>query len=252
MRYTQHQSKLHARGYSLIEVLLAVSLSFLSITALTQLYLHFHHVFVTLQNSNYQQKTAQVVMALLEDEISHAGHIGCAKLTDDFHVEQYGELALTSQNALVVADNQLEVRYQSQPNAELQEDLLDDLRLIADVGERFYANHYLLISDCQHAEIFQAASVRLIADKQIIISRSRLRHHYQRYAQIGRYIQRRFQIENRHQVAYLMRRDSSDVALVVAAGIPSMQFSRDQHGVAYQFVTMQGDVQQKWYGYAEK
>jgi len=249
MRVPQRKSVRSLSGWVLLEVMIAVSLSLLVITALTRVYLTMHQVFREQQQRQSQQQIAQKVMALLTDEITSAGHIGCARLRDDFRLYPYLTQTLTISNALEVNDDTLTVRYQAFPGVELLKDSLTTGSLVAEAAEHFTQGALLLISDCQHAEIFQVQSIRKSGSEQIIIPAMALHFNYHQGAEIGRLIVRHYQVENMHGGSCLTRRDGNGAKVIVAAGVGGLQFTLDQRGAAYQFFTASQGVQDNWYGY---
>ena len=231
-------------GLTLLEVMLALFFSLFLTAILTHLFLRQHKNYLQQQEYLMVAASAHKVLTLLQDEIRMAGQVGCAKLTEDFVVWPYHEFSLTLKNRLVITENDLRVRYQSFPAAYVKhKNGRNSLISMSDV--HFQKDQLLIVSDCAHAEIIQAKSVRLSGDSQIITTTEPLRFDYQAGAEIGHMVARHYFVARD-----LLREEQGGRRNTVQHNIQHLQFQQDAHGIHYSFQTTFHDALENWYGYA--
>lgn len=236
------------KGMTLLEVMLTLSLSLLITTALTTLYLHYHHAYLHQQLLQSHQRDANKLMLILSDEIAAAGHIGCPRVSASFTVIPYLDNSLTVMNALESEERSITLRYQSFPGATLLFANSHPSRLIADRKLQFHPNQIGIISDCLHAEIFQVKAVHQHHDSQVIDTMLPLHFSYLPFAELGHYIVHRYELQH----SQLVRIDDNQRKNVLIEGIDDLQFSDDGLGVSYHFVTKRQSSIKKWSGYAAR
>lgn len=96
---------------------------------------------------------------LLRDEIGRAGYIGCARLSRQFPLVNHTAYTLTADNAIVLADNFLQIRRASIPAVMLYQLNQTEKTLLVEKGIRFQAHDIIVVSDCRHAEITEIERV---------------------------------------------------------------------------------------------
>ena len=257
MRFAGTENLNKYSGMSLLEILLAMMLSLLLIAMLTKIYLVLRHTIDEQRSLQHQQHAAEKMVAILTDEVHMAGHLGCHKLTNQFHVDTTVAHTLTAENFLTVEAKTMTVKYQSFPGAVLVENMKHPSRMVVDTGVRFRVGQILVISDCAHAEIFQVGDVRKILDKQIIDAKHGLHHLYRQYTEIGSLTSRHYflgksyyQQKNRPVNYALMRRNIDGSQQEMVDEIDRLSFQRDESGVYFDFETKHSSSRQAWHGYA--
>lgn len=146
----------HDSGVTLIELMLALSLSLLLLGFVFEIVVtseRYFHLQTALQQN---QESALAAIDILKSEIRQAGHIGCAKLTPDFPLYSLSHYSITAQNKLVSgSNNTITVRYAEYPSVALVTPVLDGKTLCTNKDIPMKLNDILLISDCKHAELVQ-------------------------------------------------------------------------------------------------
>lgn len=235
------------KGLSLLEVLLALSMSLFLIATLTHLYLQHHRSFLQQQRYLDVSESALKVIGLLQDEINMAGHVGCARLSADFHVRSYQGNTITIDNSLVVSANELSVRYQSYPTAILLRGNETNRSLLVGADVRFSANQLLLIADCVHAEIFSVKSINVAGSNQRIAMKDPLFYRYAAGAEIGHLVIRSYMTTD-----HLLRIENNGRHEIIQSNIQQLHFQRNGHDIRYSFKTLFNQIAENWYGYAAK
>lgn len=217
---------------TLTEIMIAAFLSLLVMAASLKCYLNLHQVLLKQQAIQVEQQTANRVANLFKDEIEKAGLRGCYKV---------------DRNAIQINHNSLSVSYQSYPGvnavvSSTKDRIRVDKRLPLKKGQR------LMISDCQHAEVFTVDSWHSKEGRQIIIPAHALGNAYRYYAEMGEYVQHRYFITK----GVLMRVDADGYQQTMARGIGELMFKDEIEGIYYQFSTKSNNRATIWYGYAAK
>jgi Tfp pilus assembly major pilin PilA len=255
MRGTEY--KIKQRGMMLLEVLITAAIASLLAASLTTIYLAVEQTYQRQHALQLQQAVARHVTELLTDEVHAAGYIGCARLTPEFPVQPFMRHTLTVQNALVVDDKTITVRYQSYPGASLVANMRSLSQLKADMTVIYHPGQLLLISDCSHAEIFEAAYIIIKNDVQLITTLQPLHYLYLQYAEIGAMTTHHYHLaRSRHQqgkrrmVNALVRIDGNGNARKEVDGMEQLIFARDDQGVSFAFHTAEGNIDLPWHAYA--
>jgi type IV pilus assembly protein PilW len=180
--------KTSCRGLTLIEVIIAMGMALLLLTFLLKLYLNASYS-QRLQNALIHiQDNARTSLAILNTSIQQAGYIGCLRLTSDHPRLSYSQYSINLHNKLVgIGAHEIIIRHALFPAATLKKSSENQVTLYADVHTRFSSGDILLISDCKHAELFQAANVSIASNSQKITAASPLQFDYSPYAEIARF-----------------------------------------------------------------
>ena len=235
------------QGLTLLEVMIVSGLTIFIITSFTKLFIQYHRRLLKNQQVIAESLTAQKLMTLLQSEIAMSGQIGCARLSDDFIVQPYQQYSLTKLNSLQLSANELTVQYQSTPTILLQE-TKNSRSFITDNGATMQPDDIAVISDCEHAEIFQVKSVNHEQDKQHITTVNPLHFHFQAHAEIGKLIHHHYFLTQRNKENVLIREDLHGRREVYQRKINQLQFLFDGKGVEFYFQTPTW----KWSAYAAK
>lgn len=178
-------SNKNIKGAILIELMMATGLSLLLLSFLLGIYLTSQHSYRLQAALNHIQDNAKTAIDILNSDIKKSGYIGCARLTVDFPMVSSVDYSLTPQNKLVGTHSEIIVRHAAFPSAELQETMHDAQTLDVSKETRFSAGDILLVSDCAHAEIFQAEAVSSSRASQKIIASHPLHHQFNQYAEVS-------------------------------------------------------------------
>ncbi len=162
-------------GYSLIELMLAISLSLFLSMGMINIFIHSKNIYRLTQSLNTISSKARMAFHLLSHDIRMAGFIGCVRLTDALSLTRY----LTGDTSLVVWHKGYTTAKLSLPKlARYQKD--SDAILIQFLDPNTFpikeakSNHVvlahrrvfrfkdsLLISDCLHAEFIHWNNIHL-------------------------------------------------------------------------------------------
>lgn len=218
---------------TLTEIMIATFLSLLVMSASVKSYLNLHQILLKQQALQAEQQKAWSVISLINAEIEKAGHRGC-----------YAQ----DNAAIKITKNSLMVSYQDYPSVNMTVNSTGR-RIIVDKLLHLKKGQTLMISDCQHAEIFMIEELRVKNGKQVIIPAHALQYSYHDYAEISSYIVRRYFMALPLQLA---RIDADGYQQAIANGIYDLQFQQDARGIYYQFATEYHGKFTAWHGYAAK
>jgi type IV pilus assembly protein PilW len=186
---------IYYRGMTLIELMLALTLTLLILTGLSSVYLAIaknHLAEAGLQNI---QENARVTLQLLNSTLRLAGYIGCAKLEDDFGVASSVPDLITKKNRIQPyfssemkpGTDALTVRYANPASGVLTETMTQPSMIRVSASPKIVVGDRLLISNCQMADaiVIQQVSVASNGD-QLLVSASPLSKLYQRNADVSK------------------------------------------------------------------
>jgi type IV pilus assembly protein PilW len=173
-------------GSILIELMLAVTLGLMLVGFVFEMYLASQKSYRLQIALNHIQDNAKTAIDSLTDDIRKAGHIGCARLTNEFPIVSNVPYSITPQNKLIGSHSELTVRYVEPHGVVLRESMIDNTTLYTTAEIHFSIDDIVVISDCKQADIFQVGEVVLSRGVQMIIPVHPLHHHYEQYAEIGR------------------------------------------------------------------
>jgi type IV pilus assembly protein PilW len=164
------------QGYSLIELMIAISLSLFLSMGMINIFIHSKNIYWLTQSLNTISTKARMAFHLLSHDIRMAGFIGCVRLTDDLPLNRQ----LTGDTSLVVwhkgyTTAKLSLpklaRYQKNSDAILIQFLDPNTFPIKEAKSKhivlahkrvFRPKDTLLISDCLHAELVHWSNIHLI------------------------------------------------------------------------------------------
>ena len=167
--------KSREQGYSLIELMIAISLSLFLSVGIINIFIYSKNIYQLTQNLNIIPTKARLALNLLSHDIRMAGFIGCVRLIDVMTLNNH----LSANTSLVVWHKGYTTAKLSLPKlAQYQKDsdaiLIQFLdpntfpvneaksRHISLVNKMaFQPKDTLLISDCQHAELINWNKIHL-------------------------------------------------------------------------------------------
>jgi type II secretory pathway pseudopilin PulG len=241
------RAKINA-GYTLYEMMAALVLVSLFMIVIARVFYVYQQAWQRQLTLHRHQEAARKVYAVVRDSIHMAGHVGCRRVSADFAVRPYERFKLNQQNQLHVEQDRLGVIYQYFPVAAVIKSMRNGLAVYADTGVWFRARQYLIISDCQHAEIFQAVSVSPEHGYQIIYPLKPLKYRYRSAAEIGRLISRELYSNG----DFMVKKRIFERSYHYARNVSGLSFAADDKGVAFEFDTHFGGLYKHWYGYASR
>lgn len=156
------------RGYSLLELLVALTLALFLSSGMISIFIQSKNIYQLMQNLNKMQTNARIAINALSHDIRMAGFIGCVRLID-----------FLPRHSHLTPDTSLVVWHKGQTTAKLALPTLTRYRQDSDIvliqlmnpntipikfakagnislmnRATFAPNDIVLISDCQHAEVF--------------------------------------------------------------------------------------------------
>lgn len=176
-------------GMSLIELVLSMAITLFLLVFLMGLFLSTETSYRLQMDLMAIQENAKTAIIHLNSEIKKAGQIGCARLSNNFPMQAYESYSLSSSNQLIGTESSITLRYGHFSGSTLIKGIQSKSILYSTLSfPIFKQGDILIISDCKHAELFQAEAVVKLKDKEIKIMSSRpLYYDYDRTAEIGRF-----------------------------------------------------------------
>jgi type IV pilus assembly protein PilW len=143
------------QGYSLLELLVALTLALFLSSGMVSIFIQSKHIYQLTQNLNEIQINARTAINALSHDIRMAGLIGCVRLIDFLPRHSHlttAKLALPKL-ARYRQDSDIILIQSMNPNTiPIRFAKAGNISLMNRVA--FAPNDSLLISDCQHAEVF--------------------------------------------------------------------------------------------------
>jgi hypothetical protein len=191
--------------FSLIEQSIAATLSGLVIAAFLQLFATQSRLFVENEHEVAQQANALLVAQMLRESVQNAGHFGCTPLP------------FMSQPVQIVTEpppswpSTIRKRWLAGSAiislTHFQEDLMQVLpvgagetRLVLRGGPHVSPGQWLVVSNCEQAELVRIREVSEQAAQQIIITDAAMQHAYQETAQASVMQQFSWFVSHDHQL----------------------------------------------------
>lgn len=181
-------------GITLIEMMMSLLLGSIVVASLYSFVISNRYQLEKQVSLARENENAVAVSRLFQHEIKQAGHIGCMRLTDNA-IKPYRRYLLTTSSKLQwVGANMLTVRYVQYPTATVVQTTTSS-SIQVDHGDRFASNEILVITDCQHGEIFQAKYVSHTSQTQTITTMVSLQYQYQAGAEVGKLVENQFYVQ---------------------------------------------------------
>lgn len=180
----------HWRGTTLIELMLALTLSMLLLGLLSIVYLATEQANELRAGLLTLHDNSRFALQRLSSEFQLLGFIGCPRFMPEFPLSNATRHSFNSQNILELAqDSQgstvVTVRHRGLRADSLQRPMTESSVLELSLGFQVVPGDIFLISDCRHAELFQVAQVIKWVGGQRLRSLTPLRYAYSENAELG-------------------------------------------------------------------
>lgn len=245
-------------GITLVELMISLVIGLILISLLFKIYITAHRSYQLQTDLNYIRHGADRTIAVLSSELKQAGYIGCLKLNNDFPDIDYSSYHLNANNKIEIHDHMLVVQHASYQHAMLLSMQSVNI-LLANRDVLFSTGDYVIISDCNHAELMQIKSIKQNAQYQFIESVKPLQHSYNQTAELSLFIVNRFYIADTHRrytngqpIYALFIKDIHQQTSEVVEGVHNMDIKNNKMSVAIDFVIYTPSLQKSAYLYATK
>jgi len=225
------------QGTTLIELMLAITLSSLIFTSVISVYLVVQRNFKTQDSLNSIHENSEIAMHILTDNIRMAGYIGCAKLSNHHYLSQYLAYSLFPSTKIFGAksySDEITVRRINPKSAALATPAYLSSVIYASAKPRFKKEDVAVISDCKQAEIFQIKNIINLNGVQKIITYKPIIFEYAKNSEVSLFesstyfiakTQRKYRDKKYVYALFVKNNNSPQVEL--AEGIEGMQLTYD-------------------------
>lgn len=218
-------------GLTLIELMIALLISFIMIHTVTLVYFTAQKQFYQQTYLSELQEDIRGGIYLLKAEIKMAGYIGCGKLSQYFQPKPYKNYSITPQNKIQFHNHEILVRHASAYQGYLLQAMRSNNTLYVTLEPTFNAGDILLISNCLSGELFEVHAVFTEGNRQKITTSAPLSQRYESDAELSVFETNTFFIEkvsqNNENIAVLYQRDNHGNASELARGFNDMKVSFD-------------------------
>ncbi len=149
-------------GVTLIESMLALSLSLLLLTIVFSLFLAGQKHFTQQKNMLAMQTKINLTKQILVSSVQQAGFLGCARLTPDFPLHNTTSVPTHFLNKIAVSNKKqtgFRVWFAGKKAEKLLRPMQDLTRLTVSPSWKIKPNDILVISDCKSIDIFTVANI---------------------------------------------------------------------------------------------
>ena len=188
-------------GLSLIELLIALTISILVLSCLTAIILAIEKNYQTQLALNSIQENARIATNLFNSEIHQAGNLGCAKLTENFPFKNnssqlFSKIILYHNNKMKPGTQGFTIAHADINHVNLSTSMPNTLALYVPTTEEFLQNEIAVLSDSSSVDIFLIAEIDKVANNlQKITSRTLLIKKYQSDAELAHLVKNSYFIE---------------------------------------------------------
>jgi prepilin-type N-terminal cleavage/methylation domain-containing protein len=217
-----------SRGFTLIEVLIAITLSALILSSLITVYLSSTSQYHLQHQESRAQSKLDFTLSLLTRELESAGHIGCAVFTETFPLHNTTPFAFHP--GVEVKAHELKLSYQSLTTFALVQAMsnLSWMKLPPKVN--FKLQDLVLISDCASAELFEIEGIRLEAQALWVHSHHPLHKRYSIQAQLGQAVTHTYRLESHATKLNLYRIDRDNHKQAILEDLDLLNFKMNAQG----------------------
>lgn len=256
--YIPNENKIskQEKGFSLIELLLALTLSLLILSIISTIYLMTQRQLRSLLALNKLQQTIHLLSEIFHSEIHQAGYIGCPKLTENFPFKTFSPYDFTSQNKFVATTHSLTTRSASAVHNNLIQPMTSLSVLYVFPEPVFSKGDILIISSCQRAELLEVKQSVVSQGRQIIRIKKPLHNLYDKEAELAQLEINTFYIENTgrqtdqgQSVWALYRQDRKGQTLELVEGVQDLTIRPEKEGVELDFVLTAPPLTKSWHMY---
>lgn len=229
-------------GMTLIELLLALSLSLFLITLIFEIYLIAENNQRTQSDLISLQESEQILSQILQRHIHMAGYIGCAKLTDDFPFYNHLSENIGVNNIIEFFQlseknsDGIKIWRASTSSAMLTKPMRGYGTLYVTKSLHFFPGERIIISDCKTAELVRIKQVSSLSDgTQKIIMSTPLKKLFTPPAEVREFIRETYFLNEterfgpKQQPIYaLFSKVNDEPKTEIVEGIESMQIELNQ------------------------
>lgn len=192
----RYPTGLNQSGLTLIELLIAMTLSVFLLTIVTNIYWMAHKSLQTQWAMSERQSNVRIATELLAKNIRMAGHVGCGRLSDGLSVTGYSTFLLNEENKITdegissmkKETDAITLRYMSDKTVKLQREMESESELVVGKEVAFLDGDILMIANCEAAEIFQVENVQIVGDMQHIQVKQPLSRKFTGYPEVGKLV----------------------------------------------------------------
>jgi hypothetical protein len=236
-----------ADGFTLLEVLLAIMLSLFVCALLFKIIINADSAWRRQQDQVATIEKALSTKAILKNAIAHAGYLGCQSAYGNVAVVDHLHAYKDVHPWFQVTSNTLDVMYLS-PEATPALGLPGGDEVLTGEGSSIKAGDVIVVSDCRHAEIVKASSVRVANQKTKIVLEQSLLYGYQGFIAIGELVVNQFSLKNTsrrdehgNRIKSLYVRNTQGRNQETVLGINALSFLKSNNNVDVNLTFSQGD-----------
>jgi hypothetical protein len=202
-------------GFSLVEFLIAITISILLLSGLIEWFLYCQHNFILQTAWINLKNNGKLAATIMQAEIKQAGNIGCAKLTKDFSIysDSY-PYPLIASSKLRGGEHDITVMYAKYPPIPVLSPTQKD-QIAIPTFVHVQVGDVMLISDCEKAELVVIKDHIKKGSAQILLTQTPLHFSFNEKAELSRWAINHFFIAKtaRHH------RDGSPIFALFMQGI---------------------------------
>jgi hypothetical protein len=246
-------------GVTLIELLISLTISFFILDALFSIYLTCKKNFSLQSHLSNIQENALTALQILKTDIEVAGFIGCARLGENFPLQNHTAYLFNANNRLVGTPHSMTVRHMHTRVSALAQPMQDFISLKLSGPRKYAAKQIMIISDCQSADIFSIQSARLLAKNlQLITASTPLSKSYDTNAEAAELVETTYFVNNTGrrsrdgQPIYALFMGNINAHTVeVVENINALNFDYTSQGIAIHLIAGEGALNKDWYTYVQ-
>ncbi len=245
-------------GVTLIELLISLTISFFILNVLFSIYLTCKKNFSLQAQLAATQANAQIALQTLNTAIESAGFIGCARLTENFPLQNNTVYLFNSTNRLVGTVQSITVRHMQTKSGALTQAMQDFISLKIAGPRTYVAKQIMMIADCESADIFTVQSARTLAkDLQLITASTPLSKNYDSNANVAELVENTYVVKNTGRLSSeglpiyaLFERNINAHSVELVENINAINFDYTSQAIAIHITAGEGSINKDWYGYA--
>ncbi|HVY52984.1 MAG TPA: prepilin-type N-terminal cleavage/methylation domain-containing protein, partial [Gammaproteobacteria bacterium] len=192
-----YKKKYSARGLSLVELMIAITLSMVLLTVLISVYLGGVRVYKAQSAEQEAHNNLSVVLQILKNEIIKAGFISNPQ-ENKIPISNDTNYDLNLIQNIKINETGITITHYQTPAGQLMADMTNNNEMYLDGTKEVSAKDLLLIMDDINTEVFEVAQVSSLGLGQRIITARPLRNKYQAQSRVSFFEQNSFQINQGH------------------------------------------------------
>lgn len=182
-------------GFSLLEVLLTLTLSLFVCVLLFKLIINADHVWYVQQNQVATIEKALATKAILQQAITHAGYLGCQRASGDIEIIDHLHAYNNVRPWLRVTSDMLEVMYLSPGATPIFSEANSDA-VLTDNRSSIKAGDIVVVSDCRHVEFVKVSRVGVLNQMKKIYFSGPLSFDYKGFSYVGELVVNQFTLKD--------------------------------------------------------